>query len=268
MRPHRSPRAPRPWTIAIASAFLGASLGAACSSGGSATPPPTRDSRAVSFPSSDGVRLAGRLFPANGGAVRGTPGVVLSHMLPADQRSWFAFAERLAGEGYTALTYDFRGYCPGGVGGCSQGTKNVAEIWQDVAGSATFLRSQGVSSVSLVGASMGGTASIIAAGGGVPPAGDVASVITLSAPVSIEGLAATPELLLTIQATKLFIAALGDGVAADAAQQLYTEASAPKRVEILPVDGHGTDMLTQSRGEEVQRLILTTLAAATTEPSP
>jgi pimeloyl-ACP methyl ester carboxylesterase len=220
----------------------------------------------VTFPSADGVRLAGRLFPARGRAAKGTPGVVLSHMLPADQRSWFAFAERLAGEGFTALTYDFRGYCPGGAGGCSEGTKDVSAIWQDVAGAATFLRAQGTSSVSLVGASMGGTASIVAAGGGAPPAGDVASVITLSAPVSIEGLAATPELLLTVQATKLFIAALGDGVAADAAQQLYNEASAPKRVEILPVDGHGTDMLTQSRGEEVQRLILSTLANVATNP--
>ena len=232
---------------------------------GAGSRPDLTGSRAVTFSSSDGVKLAGRLFPAEGGAEH--PGVVLAHMLPADQSSWYAFAGRLAGEGFTALTFDFRGYCPGGDAGCSKGSKDVASIWQDVAGAASFLRTQPVSSVSLVGASMGGTADLIAAGGASPPAGDVLAVITLSAPVSIEGLSATPELMLSIQAGKLFVAALGDGVAADAAQQLYDEASPPKRVEILPVDGHGSDLLTGPRGEEAQRLILTTLAQYT-QPRP
>jgi dienelactone hydrolase len=265
MRPLEAPSGRRPRTTAVlgaaAIAVTLAILVSSCAGDtGSAAPP--APSRPVAFPASDGVRLAGRLFLPDGSA-EGTPGVVLSHMLPADQRSWYPFAGRLADEGYSALTFDFRGYCPGGVGGCSQGEKQISAIWQDVAGAATFLRAQGVSSVSLVGASMGGTASIVAAGGGAPPAGPVASVITLSAPVSIEGLSATPESLLSIQGTKLFVAALGDGVAADAAQQLYREASAPKRVEIIPVDGHGTEMLSESRGDEVQRLIISTLDTAT-----
>jgi hypothetical protein len=69
----------------------------------------------------------------------------------------------------------------------------------------------------------------------------------------------TPELLLTVQAAKLFIAALGDGEAATSAQQLYDLSSSPKREEIIPVDGHGTDLLRSNQGEEVQRLILSTL---------
>jgi pimeloyl-ACP methyl ester carboxylesterase len=241
--------------------------GAACSTASdpdTSSPPP--GSTAVSFESSDGVELEGRLFPSVDGGAEGSPGVVLSHMLPADQRSWFPFAERLASEGYTALAFDLRGYCPGGSGGCSEGTKDVGAIWQDVAGAATFLRAQEVSGISLVGASMGGTASLVAAAGADPPAGQVQTVITLSAPVSIDGLSATPELLLSIQAAKLFIASLGDGVAADAAQLLYEQASSPKRVEVLPVDAHGTDLLTANRGEEVQRLILSTLDRYTAPP--
>ena len=68
-------------------------------------PPPAdlSGSRAVAFESRDGVTLEGRLFGD------GSTGVVLSHMRPADQRSWFAFANRLADEGYLVLTYDFRG---------------------------------------------------------------------------------------------------------------------------------------------------------------
>jgi hypothetical protein len=84
--------------------------------------------------------------------------------------------------------------------------------------------------------------------------------------MSIDGLSAPPELLLSIQAAKLFIAALGDGVAAEAAQVLYEQASSPKRVEVLPVDAHGTDLLSATRGEEVQRLILSTLDRYTAAP--
>ena len=222
---------------------------AAC--GGDGPKADLSDSRAVSFESADGIALEGRLFGDGGTAV------VLSHMLPSDQRSWFAFADRLAGEGYLVLTYDFRGYCPGGQGGCSQGERNISAIWQDVLGAVAFVRSQGATNVALVGASMGGTASLVAAGQeGV----DVEVVVTLSAPESIEGLVVDASLLQQEQANKLFIAGLGDAEAAASAQHLSEIAPPPKRVEIVPVDDHGTDLLTGARGEEVQRLIETYLA--------
>ena len=208
------------------------------------------DSRAVSFESVDGVALEGRLFGD------GSTAVVLSHMLPADQRSWFAFADRLADEGYLVLTYDFRGYCPGGEGGCSQGDRDISAIWQDVLGAEDFVRSRGATEVALVGASMGGTASLVAAG---QEGEDIEAVVTLSAPESIEGLVADAALLQREQANKLFIAGVGDATAAVSAQHLGDIAPPPKRVAIVPVDDHGTDLLTGARGEEVQRLIETYL---------
>lgn len=210
------------------------------------------NSRAVSFPSADGVMLDGRLFGD------GDTAVVLSHMRPADQRSWFDFAQRLADQGYLVLTYDFRGYCPGGQGGCSQGDQDIAAIWQDVLGAEDLVRSQGAAKVALVGASMGGTASLVAAG---QQGNDVEAVVTLSAPESIEGLVVDPMLLQRVSANKLFIAGLGDPTgAADSAQHLSEIAPPPKRVEIIPADDHGTDLLNGSRGEEVKRLIETYLA--------
>jgi pimeloyl-ACP methyl ester carboxylesterase len=256
MRPGRSPSSSLTRLAVIGSVLALLSAASCAAPGNGRSAKELAGSRAVTFVTVDGVRLAGRLFPSKAG---GSSGVVLSHMLPADQRSWFPFAERLATEGFTALTFDFRGYCPGGDGGCSSGTRDIASIWRDVAAAAAFLRQQGVATISLVGASMGGTASLIAAAGPQPPAGDVAAVITLSSPLAIEGLSVTPELLLTVQAAKLFIASLGDGEAATSAEQLYDLASSPKREEIIAVDGHGTDLLTSNQGEEVQRLILSTL---------
>jgi pimeloyl-ACP methyl ester carboxylesterase len=205
------------------------------------------------------VRLEGRLF-GEGNHVA----VVLSHMLPADQSSWWDFGQRLADEGYLALTYDFRGYCPGGVAGCSSGNKDIPAIWEDVLGAIAFVRSQGANRVMLVGASMGGTASLIAA---AQPGADVAAVITLSAPVSIEGLTVGADVLAQVTAAKLFIAGLGDpSGAATSAQQLYDASPPPKRIEIRPSNDHGTDLLTGNQSEIVRNLVLTYLAQYRSAP--
>jgi pimeloyl-ACP methyl ester carboxylesterase len=230
----------------VAASLVLAIVSAACGSDAGEDVKPAAGSRAVTFESSDGVKLAGRVFG------EGSHGVVLAHMRPADQRSWFDFADRLAGEGYRVLTFDFRGYCPGGSGGCSQGDRDTAENWKDVVGAVAELRSLGADDVALIGASMGGTASLIAA---AQPGVDPRAVITLSAPTDFEGLSVTPDVLSTITAGKLFIAGVGDAEAATSAQTLYDESPPPKDVQIVPADDHGTELLNGSRGEDVKRMI-------------
>jgi dienelactone hydrolase len=209
-------------------------------------------SQAVTFESSDGVKLSGRLF----GPDDATAGVVLAHMQPSDQTSWFAFAERLGDAGYRALTFDFRGYCPGGDAGCSEGKKNVGAIWQDVEGAAAYLRDQGVQRVGLVGASMGGTASLVVSG---QPGADIMAVATLSAPAAIGTLAVSPEILQQMTAAKLFVAGNGDASAATDAQRFYDDTLLPKRVEIFPSNDHGTDLLSGNQSENVRTLLSTWL---------
>jgi pimeloyl-ACP methyl ester carboxylesterase len=222
-------------------------LAAACA-GDRAPAGPPAGSRAVSFESAGGVRLEGRL------AGDGPVAVVLSHMYPADQRSWWRFAQRLVDEGYMVLTYDFRGYCPGGQAGCSEGSKDIGRIWQDVIAAIDFVRSEGASSVVLIGASMGATASLIAA---AQEGVSVAAIVSLSAPVSFEDLTATPEVLARVTAAKFFVAGVGDPEAADAAQTLYAQSPQPKRgPEILPTDDHGTDMLEGSQSGILQTKML------------
>jgi pimeloyl-ACP methyl ester carboxylesterase len=222
--------------------------GGACGgdSTGPITPPP--GSRAVTFPSAGGAELAGRLFGS------GRTGVVLSHMLPADQTSWWDFAQELADRDYLVLTYDFSGYCPGGDAGCSEGTKDVSAIWQDVVGAVRFITSQGADAVELVGASMGGTASLVAA---AQPGVDVSAIVTLSAPQSIEGLVADADTLSRVTAAKLFVAGNADPTgSADAAQALYDRSPPPKRLEIVTSADHGTDLLTGNQSGIVTTMIL------------
>ncbi len=73
-------------------------------------------------------------------------GVVLAHMQPADQSSWFDYAETLADDGYRTLTFNFRGYCPGGDAGCSSGETDLALLWRDVQAAVRYLRSTGIAS--------------------------------------------------------------------------------------------------------------------------
>ena len=197
----------------------------------------TAGSREITFESSDGVTLAGRLFgPDEAGA-----GVVLSHMFPSDQSAWFGFADRLGRRGYKVLTFNFRGYCPGGDAGCSEGETSIPAIWQDVEGAIEALRDEGATRIALVGASMGGTASLVAAS---REGQDVDVVVTLSAPIGFEGLEANAEVLAQVAAAKLFLAGHEDVAAAQAVDTFYAETLQPKRPVILTTADHGTDILT------------------------
>jgi pimeloyl-ACP methyl ester carboxylesterase len=216
-------------TLAVAALIL-----AAC---GASTPlGSTEGSEEITFQSTDGVKLDGRLF----GPDKGSAGVVLAHMFPSDQSAWYFFASRLGEQGYRVLTFDFRGYCPGGDAGCSEGEKNIPAIWQDVEGAVEALRSRGVTRLALVGASMGGTAALIVA---AKEGKAIDAVITLSAPPSFEGLDAGPDVLAQVTAAKLFIAGNSDVAAAQAVDTLYGQSLQPKRPVILTTGDHGTDIL-------------------------
>jgi pimeloyl-ACP methyl ester carboxylesterase len=236
-----------PLRLAVAIGFVAVTL-AACGNASSSTLDEAA-SQPVTFKTSDGVTLAGRLF----GPADAQEGVVLSHMLPADQTSWYPFAQRLAGDGYRVLTFDFRGYCPGGDGGCSQGAKDVNAAPTDLDAAVRYLRKQGPTRIGLAGASMGGTASLLVAG--TDPEG-IDAVITLSAPQVLSGLGVGLQQLATVSAPKLFIAGLGDpSGAVQAADALYADSPAPKDEQIVTDDSHGTDLLSGSQGEHVQELI-------------
>jgi pimeloyl-ACP methyl ester carboxylesterase len=211
--------------------------------------PPPGASEAITFRSADGVSLAGRLS----GPDDADAGVVLAHMYPADQRSWFGFADVLAARGYRVLTFDFRGYCPGGEEGCSRGERDIPRIWQDVVGAIDVLRDEGARRLALIGASMGGTASLIAAAR--EPEG-VDAVVTLSAPTSFEGLQAPVDVLNQVTAAKLFLAGHADAAAAAAVEALYAASVQPKRPVILTTADHGTDILSGNQGSRAANEIL------------
>jgi pimeloyl-ACP methyl ester carboxylesterase len=231
----------------LAAITLTALAASAC--GGSTTTIEPGPSTAVTFKTADGVRLAGRLF----GPADATEGVVLAHMLPADQTSWYPFAERLASHGFRVLTFDFRGYCPGGEGGCSDGEKDIGAAPTDLRAAVAFLRDDGVQRVGIAGASMGGTAALLVASTdqeGIP------ALVMLSAPQVLSPLAVGREEMQTVTGAKLYIAGLDDPAGATAsADALAALGPQPVDEQIVPVDEHGTDLLSSSHGEQLQAMI-------------
>ena len=208
----------------------------------------------IHFRSSDGVRLEGRLYG------RGTVGVVLSHQSDGNLATWSEFATALADRGYAALAYDARGVCPGGDAGCSRGNLNAGLLWRDIEGAMRVLRSRGVKRIVLLGASLGGEGSVVAAS---HLGRKVEGVIALSPSEGFAGpldLDAERAIVKRISARKLFIAGREDGAATEAVDNFFRFARTPKIKRILPTAAHGLELFNSSQGEIVTRAILAFLA--------
>lgn len=191
----------------------------------------------VSFRAADGTRLVGHLF-GNGRAA-----VILGHQSNGSLCEWLAYARRLARLGYTAFAIDFRGH------GLSQHRGGAAgnQLAADVAAAVKVVRKRGKRKVFLVGASMGGIASLVAGAQIKPP---VDGVVSISAPARFMGMNATataPRLRVPV----LYLAAEGDDNAGydfsdDAREMHAATAAVDKRLEILPGRQHGVALVAGS----------------------
>jgi dienelactone hydrolase len=130
----------------------------------------------VRFASGNGASLAGVLLGS------GRVGLVFAHQTDADMCEWVPYARLLAAKGYTALAIDMNGF---GASQSSAGVPAQPRFDQDLLAAAALLRRQGVTSVVLVGASLGGLASVVAASEAQPP---VTAVVDVSGPEQMSGL--------------------------------------------------------------------------------
>jgi pimeloyl-ACP methyl ester carboxylesterase len=184
----------------------------------------------MQFRAADGTRLSGHRFG------RGTTAVIFAHELRGASCNWIPYARGLASKGFLTIAFDFRGY------GDSQQRSGAAafRLGADVTAAARVARSLGAKKVFLVGASMGGTAVLVA---GVNARPTVDGVIALSAPSTIsrmDGVAAARRL----QVPVLYIAGEGDDPFDDDSRALYeATASSAKSLEILDSAYHGTQFV-------------------------
>jgi uncharacterized protein len=233
--------------LALAVASLAVS---GCRNGPSARPNATFEP--VHFPAADGVILDGRLFDS------GRIGIVLVHMGRSGdtQVDWVGLAQILSRHGYTVLTYNRRGVCPGDNAGCSKGNDAYELSWKDVVGAVRFLRDKGTTKTVVVGASIGAMATLYAAAEGhISPIG----IIEFGGINHASGYDFSRAQIHRIGGLKVFLSSRSDIYGgADAAREWYGWASSPKRIELLPGSEHGTDLLRRGNHlrEQVERVIL------------
>jgi len=104
--------------------------------------------------------------------------------------------------------------------------------------------------VYLIGSNIGATAAIK-----VAAREQVKAIVALSPGVNIRGLTAVPDID-RVDEPKLFIAGQNDTQGAQDAQTLYDRAHDPKRIQIVPGNDVGTDLLKGSQGDKVRNFIL------------
>jgi pimeloyl-ACP methyl ester carboxylesterase len=254
--------------LALAGCGSGGRTGAAPSTGTPATTPAPAPATTAA-PATSGPALAGARCPAYaaggtqvrfadvGGATlaglllgAGAKGVVLAHQTRADVCQWLPFAQDLAGLGYRVLVFDFAGF------GASDRGGPASTIDADVVAATGFLRGQGVRSVVLVGASMGGTAVVAAAATATPT---VSGVVSLSGPAFFGGVDAKAAAA-RLTAPALYAAGTRDTDFADSAQAMYdaTPPATKRTLLLVPSAEHGVDFVSgnSDTGRQVRQAVL------------
>jgi pimeloyl-ACP methyl ester carboxylesterase len=184
----------------------------------------------VRFRTADGARLLGVAIG------NGRVGVVLSHQLGSDFCEWVPYAKQLSRQGYRVLAFSFRG-----SGSSDAGKASPARLDRDVVAAAGELRRLGARRVVIVGASMGGTASLVAAPA-LRPAPKL--VVSLSGPSYFGGLDAS-KAVPRFRGPVLFSAgADDDGFPSDARGLYRASASPAKRLLIVAGADHGSALVT------------------------
>ena len=194
----------------------------------------------VTFSTPDGLTLHADQYGSGG------RGVVLVHGGRFNKESWKKQAETLAQNGFYVLAIDFRGY-----GQTIPGTQTADwKHYPDVLSAVRYLRSHGVTSIAIVGASMGGDAAGDAVVESKP--GEIDKIVLLAAQGGDSPSRLTGE--------KLFILSRddksGDGPRMPGIFAAYQAAPAPKQMVILEGSAHAQFLFDTDQGPRLMQEIL------------
>jgi pimeloyl-ACP methyl ester carboxylesterase len=206
--------------------------------------PPATKASLLRFNAADGTSLDGVMVGS------GTAGVVFAHEYPADLCGFWPFADYLAQRGLRAFDIDLRCF---GLSACPEGDAR-GRVVDDIAAAVAELRRRGVTSVALVGASMGGAAVLIAGTRIQPP---VAAVVELSGETDPTNLVGIPlnagAAVKRLAVPTMFVVATNDRyTSVDETRAMFRAVKTrDRRLEVLsgPFDGlHGWQLLDNATG--------------------
>jgi pimeloyl-ACP methyl ester carboxylesterase len=173
---------------------------------------------------------------------KGSTGMVLAHQNGGSACQWLPNALEFVAQGYRVLIFNFSGF-----GGSPSGSPSRQS---DVEEAIKALRADGVRKTVLIGASMGGTAVLAAAGAVTPP---VDAVVALSAPQVFGGAdagSAAPKLTMPV----FYAAGANENVYALGAQLMHDSSKASPDAQLVLASGsaaHGVALVQPNSGEKV-----------------
>lgn len=207
----------------------------------------TSAQQSVSFPTSDGGLIFANLYGS------GPRAVVLAHGGQFNKESWDPQAKELAAAGFRVLAFDFRGY--GKSRGPGQADPLSAPLYLDILASAEYLRAAGATSISVVGASMGGSAAGDASILG--RAGEIDRIVMLGAAPNLPSDRLKCALLIIVAREDRS----GDGPRLPGIRKQFDRAPQPKELIVLDGSAHAQFLFQTSQGPRVMREILRFLSA-------
>ena len=171
---------------------------------------------------------------------RGSHAVLLAHGAIFNKESWGKFEQDLLAHNYTVLAIDFRGYGKSTLGNQSRA------LYKDILAAVQFLNAQqGITKISVLGASMGGAA--VAKASVYSEPGSVSQFILLS-PASIY----QPKKL---QGHLLFIASEDESLA-KGLRSAFDKAPQPKTLKLIAGSAHAQHIFKTSQAEILTKIII------------
>jgi len=186
----------------------------------------------------DGVSIYYTYYPGSS-----SQGIILLHMLNADRSSWDNIPSLLQQEGYHVIAIDFRGHGESIEKGRWQSfdDSDFNDMIFDVEAATTFLETKSVSSVAIIGASIGANIALQYAA-----ANPVAGIVLLSPGLDYRGIT-TEDAIIPYGNNPLFIAVSEDDVYSfESSQVLDEKALGEHKVIIYSGSAHGTRMFSHN----------------------
>ena len=196
----------------------------------------------IFFPTADGGRVCADLYGT------GTRAIVLAHGGRFNQESWREQVGPLVSAGFQVAAIDIRGF------GCSTGPGQAdfytAPFENDVIGAVSYLKANGVKTVSVIGGSFGGAA---AGDGSIKsPPGEIDRIVFLGAAPNLPAE--------KLKSRALFIVARddasGSGPRLPGIRAQYQRAPQPKELIVLDGSAHAQFLFKTNQSDRVMHEIL------------
>jgi hypothetical protein len=187
----------------------------------------------VSFVTSDGVTLTGTLYG------QGTRAIILSNEGDNDSFAWVPMAQQLATLGYVVLSYAYRPQVATANGLPSQGLR-------DLRAAITFIHTQQVTGITLMGSSLGGLISLKEA-----TTEQFDALVPISAPVAFEDVQLSDAELQRITTPKLFVISDQNDPFTSDTYHMFAVTPQPKEERIYPGRRHGLALFQGTSGPDL-----------------